>query len=292
MPDSNQIARLAARLSVGLALSLSAGAVWPQEIELEDDAGRVLRLTDAAQRIVSLSPHLSELVYFAGALPKLVGVSSHCDYPPEVEALSKVADSYSIDYEGLISLRPDLVLAWRAGINAVQLEKLTHLVKRVYISDPNDFNAIADNLIDLGQLAGTSAHANRAALNFLNDVNRLRNDKPDRHYRALYLVAAQPPLAIGKEHWIAKTMALCGADSVIESGASQVILLNRESLLLESIDALIHSMEDETAVTAVMPSIPSIYLPADTIQRPTPRVIHAAESLCRQLDDLNAMTDN
>ena len=289
MPNSNQTIRLAAKLSLGLALLLCASAAWPQEIELEDDAGRVLRLADAARRIVSLSPHLSELVYFAGALPKLVGVSSHCDYPPEVRTLSKVADSYSIDYEGLMLLRPDLVLVWRAGISAVQLEKLTRLVKRVYISDPKSFSAIADNLIDLGQLAGTSSQANRAALSFLKDLNRLRDNRPDTYYRALYLIAAQPPLAIGKEHWIAKTMALCGAKSVIESDANQVVLLSRESLLLESIDVLIHSIEDEAVVTATMPSIPSIYLPADTIQRPTPRLIHAAESLCRQLDDLNAM---
>ena len=267
---------------LGLMFWCGGATVAAQSIEVEDDAGRIVRLPAAAQRIVSLAPHLSELVYFAGALPKLVGVSVHCDYPAAVQTLDRVADSRSIDYERIMRLRPDLILAWRAGINAVQLEKLTRLFKHVYVSDPNDFHAIADNLMDVGQLAGSATHADQAAWNFLLDIDRLRTTSNNR-YRALYLITAQPAITINREHWISKTMALCGADNVFKQARNQVVWLSREALLLEPIDVVIHSMDDDAAVAALWPATTIVRLQADTIQRPTPRLLDAATDLCRQL---------
>lgn len=273
-------------LGIGLMLLSASGITRTAAIEIEDDSERQLYLQAPAQRIVSLAPHLSELVYFAGALDKLVGVSAHCDYPAEVQKLSKVSDYRNINYENLMRLQPDLILAWRSGVNAVQLEKLTRLFKHVYVSSPNSFNDIADNLSDLGQLAGTSYQADRQARSFLKQINKLQKQRSGHRYRALYLIAAQPLITISEKHWISKTMAICGADNAFKKRTGPLIWLSREALLLEPLDVVVHSMHDDAALRVLLPETPAIYIDPDTIQRPTPRLIDGAVRLCKRLKKL------
>ena len=69
----------------------------------------------SVRRIIALAPHLTELVFTAGAGDRLVGVVEYSDYPPESRALPRVGDSFQLDYKRVASLAPDLVLVWRSG---------------------------------------------------------------------------------------------------------------------------------------------------------------------------------
>ena len=84
-----------------------------------DDRGRSIRLDHFADRIVSLSPHITELVFSAGAGGKLVGASRYSDFPEAAKSIPDVGDSSSLDLERIMALKPDLVIAWRSGNSGV-----------------------------------------------------------------------------------------------------------------------------------------------------------------------------
>ena len=92
-----------------------------------DDRGRSIRLDHFARRIVSLSPHITELVFAAGAGDRLVGVVRYSDYPEAAKSIPNVGDSSSLDLERIIALKPDLVITWRNGNTASDIEKLEKL---------------------------------------------------------------------------------------------------------------------------------------------------------------------
>ena len=98
-----------------ITLSLFATAL-SAEILVTDDLGNSLRLEKPATRIVSLAPHLTELVYAAGAGDQLAAVVSFSDYPAEALQLPIIGSYKKINYESLIALQPDLVLVWNSGM--------------------------------------------------------------------------------------------------------------------------------------------------------------------------------
>ena len=81
------------------------------EVEVRDDEGTLITLKTPAQRIVSLAPSLTELIYAAGAFEKLVGVAEYSDFPPAAKELPIVGRFDILDIERIVQLNPDLVVA-------------------------------------------------------------------------------------------------------------------------------------------------------------------------------------
>src|SRR5688572_5161853 len=94
--------------------------------------------TSPARRIVTLAPHLTELVYTAGAGDRLVGAEAYSDYPEAAKRLPRVGDAFQVDYERLLALKPDLVLVWATGTPEPVIEQLQRMrlrVERIAISN-------------------------------------------------------------------------------------------------------------------------------------------------------------
>ena len=109
-----------------LILCCFAGSVQA-EISVVDSTGTALILQQPAQRIVSLSPHLTELLFAAGAGQQLVGTVDYSDYPPAALEIPRVGAYNSISYEAIVNLSPDLVLAWGTGNGGEVIARLTAL---------------------------------------------------------------------------------------------------------------------------------------------------------------------
>ena len=92
-------------------------------LSLIDDRGRRIRLDHFADRIVSLSPSITELVFSAGAGSKLVGASRYSDYPDGAKSVPEVGDASGLDFERILALKPDLVIAWHSGNSGADIEK-------------------------------------------------------------------------------------------------------------------------------------------------------------------------
>src|SRR5512146_2464570 len=116
---------VAARCMLLFLLALNSAAA--AEIRVTDDAGRSLSLKQPAQRIVSLAPHLTELLFAAGAGARVVGTVAFSDYPIEARRIARIGDSAQLDLERIVALKPDLVLVWRDGNAQRQLDQLLQL---------------------------------------------------------------------------------------------------------------------------------------------------------------------
>src|SRR5205085_11007645 len=138
-------------------------AIPAAAVQVTDDRGIRVDVPPKRPRIAVLSPHLAEVAFAAGAEGQLVGAVRYSDYPEAAKRLPQIGDADRIDVERVVAVKPDLILAWRSGNPAADVQRLEHLGFRVFVTEQSRLSDIARVLRTVGTLAGTEAHAERAA---------------------------------------------------------------------------------------------------------------------------------
>jgi iron complex transport system substrate-binding protein len=281
-----------------LALLACAGA--QAQVRVTDDYGREVRLAAPAQRVVSLAPHLTELMYAAGAGAKLAGAIEYSDYPPAAKALPRVGSEAAIDLEALVALAPDLVVAWPNAGSARVVERIAALGIPVFRSEPRELEDIARTMETLGRLAGTEAAAQAAARAFRARAARLERSYAQRpRVRVFYQVWDRPMLTVTGAHVISKAMRLCGGENVFAGLPGIAPEIDREAVLRADPEAIVASspdggwpawLDDWKAFPALAAARQgNLYaVRPELLQRHTPRLLDGAEELCRILEDVRA----
>lgn len=253
-----------------------------------------------AQRIVSLSPHITELVYAAGAGAKLVGNVDYGDYPAAAKAVPKVGGYSKLDMEAIVALKPDLVLAWESGNPPAALAKLRALGIHVDVSQPDRMADVASEIARYGVLAGTSTVADAAALAFRTRQAALAARYSQRpRVDVFYQIWQQPLMTVNDRQIISDAIRLCGGRNVFGHLPILAPTVTVEAVLAANPEVIIASgMGDERpewlndwrrwkTLTAVKRD--NLYfIPPVEIQRHTPRLLDGTEKLCQALEAARA----
>lgn len=270
------------------------------QVSVRDDYGNEVVLQKPAARIVSLSPHLTELLYDAGAGSRLVGVIEFSDFPAEARALPRIGSDAGINLEAVIALRPDLIVAWPNPGSLKAVNRLAELGLPVFRSEPRELDDIARTLERLGVLAGTAAHAAREAASF-----RVRAASLERRYarrapvRVFYQVWDRPLQTVNGQHVISKVIRICGGENVFAALPVIAPEIDREAVLEANPQVIVASgAGDERPVWLdawkAFPGLGAVQnghlysIPPELIQRHTPRLLEGAERLCGVLDRVRA----
>lgn len=279
--------------ALALWMAVASGVAAP--VSVIDGAGTRLELGAPAQRIVSLSPHSTELLFAAGAGNRVVGVLAPADWPPEAAALPKVGDVRAIDLERVVALRPDLAVAW-PYVAPAQIERLRELGIAVYLSDPRTPEAIADDLERLGALAGTGETARRAADAFRTRLAAVRSrERGGRRVRVFYEIWHQPLYTIGGGHLINAAIDRCGSENVFASLSLPAPSVSVEAVLAAAPEAIVAGTDGAVRPAwldawRAWPAIPAVardnlfVVDANLLHRAGPRFIDGIETLCAVLD--------
>ena len=269
-------------------------------ITVTDDRGAAITLAQPAARIVTLSPHLTELVYAAGAGARLIAVPKYSDYPDAAKSLPQIGDATRVDLERVLALRPDLILAWKSGNSAADIARLESLGLRVYVSDAGRLADVARVVRTIGRLAGTADAAEQQATEFERRIAALRARYAGAaQLRVFYQIWDRPLLTINGEHIISDVLALCGAVNVFAHAALLTPSVSLEALLAARPDVVLGGSSalapGEFAAQWAsyrvhdLARLPVEYVPPDLIQRATPRIAQgAAAASARQLGNRSA----
>lgn len=256
-------------------------------------------LTEPAQRIVSLSPGATELLFSAGAGEKVVAASAWSDYPPEAEYLPQVGDSNRLDLEAIVSMAPDLVVAWVDGNSRSQLERLSGLGIPVLWLAPRTFDDIAMAVSDLALLTGSPELGNERAEAFRAEMAELKARYADaRPVRVFYQIWDQPLMTVNRDELISKAITLCGGVNVFGELPRLVPRISREAVMEANPEAIItagssddrqwlEAWRDYPGLAAVAAG--NLFLePPDLLARPTLRMADGARHLCQTLEQARA----
>lgn len=273
-------------------LALPAAA----ELRLTDDAGRTVVLAAPAQRIVSLAPHVTELLFAAGAGGKVVGATQYSDYPEAAKTIPRVGGYTSVDMEAVVALKPDLVIVWKSGNRNQQYDKLEKLGIPVFVNEPRSLDDVARAIETFGRIAATPREADESARAF-----RARRDALAKQYAArppvavFYQIWNKPLMTINGQHLISDVMALCGGRNVFAGLPILAPTVTEEAVLAAAPDVIVASGMGESRPEwldawrrwSALPAVKSdnlYFIPPEILQRHTPRILDGAQKLCEQLE--------
>jgi iron complex transport system substrate-binding protein len=270
------------------------------ELVLTDDSGATVRLAAPARRIVSLAPHVTEVLFAAGAGERVVGTVDYSDYPDAAKRLPRVGGYSRLDLEAIAALKPDLVIAWQSGNPAAHVARLKELGLPIYFSQPNSIEDIARSLEQYGRLAGTEAVADSKARAFRERLGQLRARHQDQApVRVFYQIWKSPLSTVNDRQIISSAIRLCGGVNVFADLPSIAPVVSIESVLVANPEVIVASgmdlarpewLDDWTRWTQITAATRGnlFFIPPDIIQRHTPRLLDGAEQLCGHLDTARA----
>lgn len=266
------------------------------EIAVVDSTGNTVRLIRPAARIVSLAPHLTELLFAAGAGAQVVGAVEYSDYPEAARQLPRIGSHGAFDLERIAALKPDLAVAWGSGNPPAQVAQLRRLNIPVYVDEPQRLEDIPAALVRLGRLAGTAEVAERAARLFAARHEELaRTYASRRTVSVFYEIWNRPLMTVGGTHLIDAVMRLCGGRNVFASLTQPAATVEFEAVLQRDPEAIIASGMDTARPEWLddwrhWPQLSAVrrgnlfFVPPDLLQRHTPRILDGAERFCAALD--------
>lgn len=279
-----------------LCLSLS-GFGYAHAADVLDDAGKLIRLQKPAQRIITLAPNLTELVFYLGAGDRIVATVQFSNYPVAAKKIPRLGSSANFNLEAILGYHPDLVLAWQSGNNPNQLLAIERLGIPVYRSETHRLQDIPNTLIKLGQLLGLEAKATTVAQRMRTGIVQLQQHYAHRKtLTGFYQIWDKPIYTVNGTHLISNIMQLCGVKNIFAdapviapSVSVEAVLARDPQMIISGGSARIRAnnlsqWRDWPQLTAVRANN-LFYIDADLMQRATPRILEGAKILCRQADE-------
>lgn len=278
---------------------LSIAAHSQADVKVLDDAKRTVTLTQPAKRIISLAPHVTELVFAAGAGDRLVAVSDYSDFPEAAKKIPSIGSIFALDLERLLALRPDLVIIWGSG-NAKQLAtRLRDNKLVVFESEAHDYEDIASSIERIAILAGTDAIGKAKAQEFRHRLQQLRTQyalkEQQKPVTVFHQMVKSPLMTVNQDHFISKMIQLCGGHNVFAHLKEISATITTEALLLANPDMIFNRGKENAKQPQEWSQFPrlnavknkAIYsINGDWLHRSGPRVLDATEQLCRAIKEV------
>lgn len=264
-------------------------------IQVIDDDGIQHTFNQPVQRIVSLMPHATELLFEVGAGDKVVGAVQYSDYPEEAKNIPRVGGYSALNIEAIVALQPDILIAWPEGNRNRELDRLKALGLPILVSDPREFSDIENALSVYGKITGNDLQAQKARLAFQKKLSFLRdNYSQQEKVSVFYQVWNAPLMTQNGNTFISRAIEVCGGINIFADLPMTNPQVSIESILVQDPQVIVASgmgqarpewLDDwrqYTALQAVKKNQLFHILP-ELFQRPTSRFLMGTEQLCEAM---------
>lgn len=218
------------RLFFGIALCLGAAA-QAEPVTVLDDLGREVVLAEPASRIVSLAPHLTEMLFALGVGDRIVATVRYSDYPAAAQSIQRLGDAFSVNVEAVLALDPGIVFAWQTGGAGRALERLEALGVPVYYNEAPRLDDIGSSVLRIGELVGQKEKGEKLASVFADGIESLRAQAGQGKVTVFFQISDQGLYTVNGDHLIGQAINVCGGQNLFGALSTPVPLVSKEAVL-------------------------------------------------------------
>jgi len=265
-------------------------------IEVTDQLGRVVRLEEIPERIVSLAPSNTEILFALGLGEKVIGVTEFCDYPAAAKEIDIIGGFNIIDIEKIVAIEPDLILATEIH-QAEVLPALERLGLTVVTLDPRSLDEVLESITLVGEITGKQEEASRLVTEMSNRIRAI-TDKTvslldEQRPRVFYVMWHDPLMTVGTDTRIHELIEKAGGVNIIQDTEGypmislEVLIEANPQVIItgsgmgEGADLPFQFASTESRLKDVDARVNNrVYeINTDLVGRPTPRMIDGLEQL-------------
>lgn len=262
---------------------------------LTDGAGRQVRIERRPERILSLAPSNTEILFALGAGPRVVGVDRFSDYPPEAREKAQVGGIVDPSFEKIVALEPDIVFAIRGKDIVSRLESLG---LTVFVLEPRNLAQVYEGIGAIGRIIGSDGKAEEVVSAMQVRVRavtaRVEDLPPEERPRVFHEVWPEPLATAGPGTFIDDLITLAGGRNIFADAREQWPQVSAEVVVQRDPDVIITSFPDSVSelegkkrggwqgVAAVQNGRIGL-VDQDLIARPGPRIVAGLEAVARAI---------
>tara|TARA_B100000470_G_scaffold87259_1_gene67289 strand:- start:97 stop:945 length:849 start_codon:yes stop_codon:yes gene_type:complete len=275
---------------------MASSQLKAEPISIIDDAGNTITLSGPVHRVISLAPALTEIIYHVGGGNRLVGTVEHSDYPAAARNIQRIGAHDRFDFETILALQPDLILAWASGNPANQLNRLEKLGLLVYRAEPGTLESLASTIQQIGKVVGNAHEGVARSQELLIKANGIKQEFSHRqNLTVFYQVWHDPIITLNGNHIVSQMLRSCGATNLFSDLPDIAPVVSLESVIKRNPEVIVVGGTPEGApkwlknweawshITAVARG--HLYsVNADLLHRHSPRIILGLRKLCETLD--------
>jgi iron complex transport system substrate-binding protein len=278
-----------------MLLFVVAFASHAEAATYKDAAGRTVHIEGTPNRIVSMAPSLTEVLYYLGLGDRVVGVTQYSTYPPEAKEKPSIGSYNNINVEKILSLGPDLALGTMDGNMPGVVKLLEQAGIAVYIVNPRKVRDVMKTMETIGKLCGVSENASLLADKLNRRVDHVYEKTRLLKKPLVFLqINVRPVMTVNKYTFHQDVINLAGGKNMAEDEPITYPRISIEEVIKKKPDVIIvSSMERKGVYEAVRegwfqwPSIPAVQtkrvhlIDSDLMDRPSPRIVEGLEEMAR-----------
>jgi iron complex transport system substrate-binding protein len=237
------------------------------------------------ERIVSLSPSSTEILFAVGAGPKVVGVTDYCNYPPALEArieadeITRIGGYWDSAIETIMKLKPDLVLVSTAKCTVKTKERKVNFKRRYDITtqiaaqlsslglnvltlSPHNMNDVLDNILLVGRASGNVAEASNLVEKLRQKIETVtkKSRKISHRPKVYFEVWKDPYISVSSGTWIGDLINLAGGTNIFGEAVSEWPIIKSEDIIQRNPDII---------VFPVIPGVPRFWGSFEDVKKRT-----------------------
>jgi len=278
------------------ALAVLAPLVWlvPESTAGTEGQGRQDLSPASGQRLISLAPSITEILYFLELGDRVVGVTSFCNYPPEAKNKPRIGTYWEFNLEAILALKPDLVLAMaHQGDGENSLDVLRHWKIPVYFGRADTVPELFRLIQDIARLTGTEEVARRKLPPLearAREVQARVQGLP--RPRVLLEIDQEPLITVGRSSIQGDLIQRAGGQNIADGVDQRYPVFNLEEVLKAQPDVILFTgMADAASLPRrlkfwrawdMLPAIKAgrlLWVDPDLVDRPGPRLVDGLELL-------------
>ena len=262
-----------------------------------DEVERRVELPGPPQRIISVAPSVTEVLFALGLGGKVVGVSTHCNYPPEALKKEKVGGYITPSLEKIISLRPDMVIGTADGDLKSFVSRLASFGIPVYITNPRSVSGVILSVQNIGEVTFSRSAAERVVDSMKSKMETVREKVQGRpRARVLHVLAYDPLISSGRGTFVDDLIRIAGGINIAEGAKGKHPRYSMEEVIAQDPEVIILSSmkskdpwaeqrqwwERWKEISAVRFGRISV-IDSDLILRPSPRIVDGLEEMAKAI---------
>jgi len=259
---------------------------------IKDDIGNNIIFDKTPQRIITLAPNLTEMIFDLKLEKYLIGNTLYCNYPEEAKKIDKVGDMLNYDFEKILQLKPDLIFITVEGNTKEAYNKFKELGLKIFVSNPRNISGIKKTYLDIAKIFGIESYAKNKISKWDSITNSIINaSKKYDKKNAMFLIELKPIMLAGKNTFINEYIEVCGLNNIASDSKLNYPIFSREEILKRNPDYIIVPSNGYFTAERILESYPEwknlnafrkknlIIVNADLFVRPGPRYTEALKEL-------------